>query len=240
MLDPTYIDSYSSVNAPYQRLDARVKIFVMLAFVVIMAISVDDIPLRVMPFFLFVVVLALISRMPPAVLLRRMLPALPFFLFASLVLGFSKGSQAAIASFLKAFLSVLSVIILVSTTRFSSLLKGLEGLKMPQILVSMISFVYRYLFIIADEYGHIKIARESRNFGGSKRWQWRAIGHSVGTLFLHSYERGDRVYSAMVARGYDGNIRTMGMRRIGGADIVFVVISMIYLLTAGLISWILL
>ncbi|MEK7851314.1 MAG: energy-coupling factor transporter transmembrane component T, partial [Deltaproteobacteria bacterium] len=135
------------------------------------------------------------------------------------------------------FLSVLSVIILVSTTRFSNLLKGLEGLKLPTLLVSMISFVYRYLFIIADEYGHIKIARESRNFGGSKRWQWKAIGHSVGTLFLHSYERGDRVYSAMVARGYEGNIRTLGVQKIRSMDIIFVAISIVYLLLAGLISW---
>lgn len=237
MLDPTYIDSYSSINAPYQRLDARVKIIVTLAFVIIMAISVDDRPLRVIPFSLFIVFIAAISRLSPIVLLRRTLPALPFFLFASLVLGFSKGSEAAIAAFLKAFLSVLSVIILVSTTRFSNLLKGLEGLKVPQLLVSLISFVYRYLFIIADEYGHIKIARESRNFGGSKRRQWKAIGHSVGTLFLHSYERGDRVYSAMIARGYEGNIRTLGTQRIVRADIIFVAISIIYLLSAGLISW---
>ena len=237
MLDPTYIDSYSSVDAPYQRLDARVKIIVTLAFGVIMAVSVGDRPLKVAPFFLFAMVLALISRIPVAVLLRRMLPALPFFLFASLILGFSKGSQAAIAAFLKAFLSVLSVIILVSTTRFSNLLKGLEGLKLSTLLVSMISFVYRYLFIIADEYGHIKIARESRNFGGSKRWQWKAIGHSVGTLFLHSYERGDRVYSAMVARGYEGNIRTLGVQKIRSMDIIFVAISIVYLLLAGSISW---
>lgn len=237
MLDPTYIDSYSGINAPYQRLDARVKIIATLALVIIMAISVDDRPLRVIPFFLFVAVLALISRIPAAVLLRRMLPALPFFLFASLILGFSKGSQAAVAAFLKAFLSVLSVIILVSTTRFSSLLKGLEGLKMPQILVSMISFVYRYLFIISDEYGHIKIARESRNFGGKKRWQWKAIGHSVGTLFLHSFERGERVYAAMVARGYEGNIRTLGTQEIRRKDVVFVALSIIYILSAGLISW---
>lgn len=237
MLDPTYIDSYSSINAPYQRLDARVKIVVTLAFVVIMAISVDDRPLRVIPFSLFIVFIAAISRLSPIVLLRRTLPALPFFLFASLVLGFSKGSEAAIAAFLKAFLSVLSVIILVSTTRFSNLLKGLEGLKVPQLLVSLLSFIYRYLFIIADEYGHIKIARESRNFGGSKRRQWKTIGHSVGTLFLHSYERGDRVYSAMVARGYEGNIKTLGTQRIVRADIIFVAISIIYLLSAGLISW---
>lgn len=233
MLDPTYIDSYSSVDAPYQRLDARAKIIVTLTFVVIMAVSVGDSPLRVAPFFLFAMVLVLMSRIPVALLLMRMLPALPFFLFASLILGFSKGSQAAMAAFLKAFLSVLSVIILVSTTRFSNLLKGLEGLKLPTLLVSMISFVYRYLFIIADEYGHMKIARESRNFGGSKRWQWKAIGHSVGTLFLHSYERGDRVYSAMVARGYEGNIRTLGAQKIKKADIIFAVTSMVYLLIAG-------
>lgn len=237
LLDPTYIDSYSDIDAPYQKIDPRVKIFVTLAFVVIMAVSVKDIPFRVMPFFLFVLALAFMARIPAAALFKRMLPALPFFLFASLVLGFSKGSHAAIAAFMKAFLSVLSVIILVSTTRFSYLLKGLEGLKMPRLIVSMIAFVYRYLFIIADEYGHIKIARESRSFGGSKRRQWKTIGHNVGTLFLHSYERGERVYAAMAARGYDGTMRILNTQRIKGTDIIFMVISVIYIISAGLISW---
>lgn len=234
MFDPSYIDSYSNIDAPYQKLDARVKIIVTLVFVVIMSVSVADRPSRLAPFIIFIILIASISRLSVRVLMRRMLPALPFFLFASLVLGFSKGSEAAAAAFLKAFLSVLSVIILVSTTRFSYLLKGLEGLKLPMIMVSMISFIYRYLFIIADEYGHIKIARDSRSFGGNKRWQWKTIGHSVGTLFLHSYERGERVYAAMVARGYDGNIKTLGTQRIGRADILFVLMSLLYLIIAGI------
>lgn len=234
MLDPTYIDCYSNIDAPYQRLDARVKLVVTLAFIFIMVLSVGNDPLKVWPFLLFAACLAALSWLSPVVLVKRTLPALPFFLFAALVLGFSKGGHAAIAAFLKGLLSVLSVIILVSTTRFTDLLKGLEGLKVPRLLVSMISFVYRYFFIITDEYGHIKIARESRNFGGSKSRQWRAIGHSVGTLFLHSYERGERVYSAMVARGYDGNIRTLSVKRIGKVDIIFAVASVVYLLVAGI------
>lgn len=237
MLDPTYIDSYSTVDAPYQRFDARVKIIMTLVFVVVMTLAVKDTPLRVAPFFFFVTVLAALSRLSPKVLLKRTLPALPFFLFASIVLGFSKGSEASLAAFLKGFLSVLSVIILVSTTRFSDLLRGLEGLKLPPLIVSMLSFVYRYLFIIADEYGHIKIARESRNFRGSRMWQWKTIGHSVGTLFLHSFERGSRVYSAMVARGYDGNIRTLRVQKIGTGDMIFTVASMVYLLLAGIIVY---
>lgn len=233
MFDPTYLDCYCDIDALYQRLDTRVKLVVMLSFVVIMAISVGDRPHRVIPFFLFVTVLAVISRLSPLILLRRVLPALPFFLFASIVLAFAKGGEAGIAAFLKAFLSVLSVVLLVSTTRFSELLRALEKLKAPLLLVSMISFVYRYFFIISDEYGHIKIARESRNFGGSRLWQWKNIGHSIGTLFLHSYERGDRVYSAMVARGYDGTVRTLGMQKIGREDIIFVMVSMGYLLIFG-------
>ena len=62
MFDPTYIDSYSNIDAPYQRLDARVKIIVTVAFVVIMAVSVNDRPLRVIPFSLLVIFLAAISR----------------------------------------------------------------------------------------------------------------------------------------------------------------------------------
>lgn len=232
MIDPSYIDRYSSVDAIYQKLDARVKLLMTVIFIIVMTIFAGDNPLRIIPFFIFIVILSVMSKLSPKVLFRRSLSAFPFLFFASLALWFSKGNHPAISVFLKGLVSVLSVIILVSTTNFSNLLRGLEGLKTPSLIVSMLSFVYRYVFIITDEYSHIKIARESRNFGGSKRWQWKTIGYSVGSLFLHSYERGSRVYSAMTARGYNGNIKVQKLQQIGIGDVIFVVISITYLIVA--------
>ena len=61
-------------------------------------------------------------------------------------------------------------------------------------------------------------ARDSRNFGGSRLCQLRTIGNMTGTLFIRSYERGERVYAAMLARGFDGHSRTLNNLHFSSAD----------------------
>jgi len=134
---------------------------------------------------------------------------------------------------IKAWLSVLSLILLSSTTEFSELLKGLEQLRMPRVMVMTLSFMYRYIFLLVDEVIRMKQARDSRNFGGKRMWQLKTIGNMVGTLFLRSYERGERVYGAMVARGFDGRTRTLSNRRLARQDLYF---GVGFLLCLSLIS----
>jgi len=109
----------------------------------------------------------------------------------------------------KAWLSILSLILLTSTTRFSNLLRSLEKLRLPRVMTMILSFMYRYIFVLIDEAMRMKQARDSRNFGGGRLRQLRTIGNMIGTLFIRSYERGERVYAAMVARGFDGQTRTL-------------------------------
>lgn len=86
----------------------------------------------------------------------------------------------------------------------------------------LLSFMYRYLFVVIDEVTSMKQARDSRNFGGGKKlWQIRTVGNMIGTLFLRSYERGERTYSAMVARGFDGQIRTLNPLKFKLSDAYF-------------------
>jgi cobalt/nickel transport system permease protein len=68
----------------------------------------------------------------------------------------------------------------------------------------------------------MKQARDSRNFGGKRTWQLKTIGNMIGTLFIRSYERGERVYGAMVARGFEGQIRTLSSLQFRTADLYFV------------------
>jgi len=122
---------------------------------------------------------------------------------------------------IKAWLSILSLIVLSSTTKFSELLKGLEQLRMPKVMVMILSFMYRYIFVLVDEVIRMKQARDSRNFGGKRTWQLKTIGNMVGTLFLRSYERGERVYGAMVARGFEGQTRTLTNLRFQAVDLYY-------------------
>ena len=81
--------------------------------------------------------------------------------------------------------------------------------------------MYRYIFVLVDEILRMKQARDSRNFGGNRLWQLRTIGNMIGTLFIRSYERGERVYAAMLARGYVGRTRTLNRLNFRLADVYF-------------------
>jgi cobalt/nickel transport system permease protein len=95
----------------------------------------------------------------------------------------------------------------VATTRFSELLKAFEKLGCPKIITMIMSFMYRYIFVIEDELMKMKQAKESRSVGGSGFFHAKALANMLGTLFIRSYERAEAVYLAMCARGFDGDVK---------------------------------
>ena len=106
----------------------------------------------------------------------------------------------------KGTLGVAASSVLVATTDTRDILRGLERLHLPKVFVAIASFMLRYLEVIAGEMRAMRVARLSR--GDDPRWigQARGVAASAGTLFVRSYERGERVYLAMAARGYDGTM----------------------------------
>jgi cobalt/nickel transport system permease protein len=127
---------------------------------------------------------------------------------------------------LKSWISVQAALLLTFTTPFHDLVDALRLLRLPAIMVSTISFMYRYLAVLADEAGRLVRARASRaalparGGGGSIRWRAGVVGGMVGTLFLRSYERSERIYAAMQARGFEGQLRHMHGRGPSAADLV--------------------
>ena len=81
--------------------------------------------------------------------------------------------------------------------------------------------MYRYSFILVDEIQRMKRARDSRCFGGKWLRQTKTIGHMVGTLFLRSFLRGERVYMAMLSRGYNGTMPGISFGTFGMGEILF-------------------
>ncbi len=180
-----------------------------------------------------VLLFATLSRLPAEFFVRRAGLALPFVaaalpliftrpgetLFTMPLVGWSasmEGLTAVASILLKSSLAVLMATILVGTTRPPDLLRALERLRIPKLLSSTIMLMYRYLFVIAEEGQRMLRARESRSGalagikpGRSASWRAGILGRMVGSLFLRSYERSERVYAAMASRGYDGSIRTV-------------------------------
>lgn len=121
----------------------------------------------------------------------------------------------------KSWLSVQVALLLTFTTPFHDLLDALRELRLPRILVAVIGFMYRYLAVIGDEAQRLIRARSARSAvgeggrgGSSIAWRARVTGSMVGSLFLRSYERSERIYAAMQARGFEGTFRHMEVREI--------------------------
>lgn len=145
-------------------------------------------------------------RLPPAVVLRRLRIEIPLLGFALLLPVFGDGWWAAWNIAAKATLGVLAAIVLSASTPPAELVAGLERIHVPHLLVAIAGFMVRYLDVIVADASRTRIARLSRADDPRWIWQARGVAASAGTLFVRSYERGERVHLAMLSRGYDGHM----------------------------------
>ncbi len=235
-------DHYLHGHSPVHRLDARVKVVVALLFIVSNVLLPDGAWLAFALGWLFLMGLSRLAGVPSSFLLKRGFIVLPFALAAITVVFTLPGqpllvlrvgstdivvSDAGLIRFvsimIRSWLSVLMAILLTTTTQFPDVMHALRHLRVPAVIIAIVSFMYRYLFVLADEALRLLRAREARSAqgpagtgGGSLRWRARVAGNMVGQLFLRSFERSDRVYNAMLARGYAGQLLTLNphaMRR---------------------------
>jgi cobalt/nickel transport system permease protein len=127
---------------------------------------------------------------------------------------------------LRSWLSILAATILTATTEPDLLLRGLRSFGVPKLLVGTISFMWRYIFVIAEEAHRLMLARQARSAGVSKghggtlAWRGKVAGNMVGSLFLRSLNRSERVYVAMLSRGYNGEMLSLERFTLQRRDIV--------------------
>jgi len=252
----SFVDRYSDLDSIIHRLDPRTKLITTLLFILVVALTPPNSWSAFALYFAVIATLLLLSKVPIFYVFKRSLVIMPFVLMIAIFVPFFKegevagsynlwlwqvsvtysGLQVLSNILVKAWLSILSLILLTSTTKMAGLLKGLEQLRMPRVMVMILSFMYRYLFVLVDEVMRMKQARDSRNFGGKRLWQIRTIGNMIGTLFIRSYERGERVYAAMVARGFDGQTRTLDCLNFRKADAYFGISLGLVLISTSVVS----
>jgi len=253
----SFIDQYSDLDSLIHSLDPRTKLITSLAFIVAVVLTPVS-NWRVFAFyFCLIAALLIISKLPPLYVLKRSLVIFPFVLLIAIFIPFFKSGEVAgsyniwlwqvsvtydglfiLANVVvKAWLSILSLILLSATTKFTELLKGLRQLGVPKVIVLILSFMYRYVFVLVDEVMRMRRARDSRNFGGSRLRQLRTIGNMIGTLFIRSYERGERIYAAMLSRGFDSNVRSLRQLRFKRVDAYFGVAFGLALIASATIFW---
>lgn len=237
-------DRYHEKESYIHHLDPRVKVVVTIVFIISNAILPDGAWMAFAFVWLLLLAANQISKLGIAYTFKRSLVALPFALIAVTVLFSIPGKTLAafqlftmnftitdagllrfISILVRSWLSVQIALLLVAVTRFPDLIHALEHLRVPAILTTIIAFLYRYLFVLTDEVFRLLRARESRSAGtagkksgGGVLWRARVAGNMAGQLFLRSYERSDRIYNAMLSRGYTGHLYTLNPHEMKSRD----------------------
>ena len=231
---PGLLERYRPASSPLHRLDARPKLIAALALIAAVAATPPGAWHVFAVLALVVALAAAAGRVSPAGLLKGVLLVLPFTLVAAPTVFTRAGQEMwqvqlfgwtltatreGLAFFLsvmcKGVISVCAAYTLTATTRFDDIAAALRFLRVPYLLVSIVSSTYRYLFVLTDEAARLSRARLARSTrgdgrgGGSLMWRARVTGGMVGSLFLRTYERSERVYQAMLARGFDGELRVL-------------------------------
>jgi len=247
------LDHFANRSTPAHRLDPAAKTVAMLVMVLATVLVGRDRFLPLIPVAAALTAYHVVSRTPVWYTVRRLAVVSPLaiavvvlfpFLEPGRVLGrgsvggwtvevTAEGLVRAGHLLTKFLLCSWAALLLLATTRFQDLLQGLARLRVPRVLVTQLAFLYRYLWVVLDEGMHMRMAREVRDGGqGSCRLRFQSRAGVVGVLFLRSWDRAERIYRAMTARGFDGSLHAPRRGRMRAADWVFVAAAA---LAAGLV-----
>ncbi|MCK5645855.1 MAG: cobalt ECF transporter T component CbiQ [Anaerolineales bacterium] len=252
-------DQYHHRESIVHGLNPRVKVLGVVLYIFAVGLLPEGEWLGFLLYFLFLIISYQLSGLEFFFVLRRSLIALPFLLAAFAIpfttpgdewmklpiIGWTITETGAIrfaSIVIRAWLAVQAAVVLISTTRIPDLFWSLSALGMPSILVSTINFMYRYLFVLADEVLRMLRARSARSPRLPHKpkppvlWEGRVAGSMVGSLFIRSIERSERVYSAMLSRGFDGRVLVKRKFKMKQTDwIIMVAVIAFVFMSQGLI-----
>jgi cobalt/nickel transport system permease protein len=260
-----FLDPYRPRTSPIHQLDPRVKLVLTLAFIFTTALT----PVGAWPVYILllaiIVSIILLSNLGLGYVWGRAILAFPFVLaavpiiftapepyLAEIPLGqwtltiSASGLERFLSIAFKSWISVQAAIVLAASTPFPNLLIAMRAIRIPRLLVSIFSLMWRYLFILADEVLRLNRARAARSgqaedskvkTGGSLAWRARVTGGMAGNLFLRAFERSDRIYNAMLSRGYDGEIRSTPLPRLDSSQLAILTAALVGLFLLLLLSF---
>lgn len=250
-----FIDYYWELDSPIHRMDPRMKILLSVLILLAIVITPNGRFFDHLLFLPLLILLYYISNIPILSLVKRLALTLPLVMLIGISLPFvSPGNplitfhfhwpititDTGVANFTSVVIKALSAIIvmtlLTATTRFRDLIAGMQKLRFPTLFTSILGFMYRYLFLFIDEIEHLNIGRQSRSFGKRPKIAMKGFGWMISSLFLRSFERAERIYHAMCARGFNGTYKTMTELKVKSNDILICLISVVVILTIKFIG----
>jgi len=220
MIEYPEIDKYASLNSPIHRFDPRAKIISFL-FLIFSIALLPDLKLAFIGFVASIFLL-IFSKLPFSFVIHYLkwiflfispfLIIMPFSVEGKEIFNFygmkmtQEGLIYGLLISVRAVSAVILIFPMIATMKFEKTLKALNSLKVPNILVQILMFSYRYIFTFIEEFQNMLRAMQSRGFKlKANSCTLEIMGKAVGMLFVKGYERSERVYQAMQARGYSGN-----------------------------------
>jgi cobalt/nickel transport system permease protein len=244
-------------KSPIHRIDGRVKILATLAIIVYAVAlprmeTLDFLKLGMLE--VYIIALMLLANLELSYLALRFAIALPFGLGIAVLQPFLK--QPFIANFTvlytlplgfevtregmlfgaiilaKFLVCVSAVILLSSTTSMSELVSSARRMGLPKELALLFTMMVRYLFVFWNMLGRIRTAQKTRcfdiwNMKVPQRWTLEQIGYTISSLFIRSYEQGERTYQSMLCRGYSEAHVYVGKKNISIHDVFMFALTIV-------------
>ena len=249
ILDFKRLDLLAFGDTGLHKLDARAKVIVTALFVMLV-ISHDRYELAALfPFFIFPAALIAAGNLPVRYIVRKILLPCPFIIVVGIFNPFidrtvvlhldslpvSGGWLSFFSIITRSILTVGSAFILLALTGFPAICRALEQLGMPRPFAIQLLFLYRYIFVLTEEVGRTARARNLRSCD-KKGMGMHCFGPLVGTLLLRSWQRAERVHSAMLARGFDGRFHTRRQTSFALRECLFVAGWSLFLITLRVVD----
>jgi cobalt/nickel transport system permease protein len=236
-------------DSPWHRLDVRTRLIAVLMVVLGIAVTPFTAWRVGAVYGAVLLVLVLISGVSPVTMAKRLGVELVFVAVLLLSILFSgRGvplvqlgpgliSEESLTRFVgvltKALLSLVSLNLLTLTTPAPRILQSLEQLRFPKVLVGVLELMLRFVTVLVDELGSMKRAAQARR--APALLGWRTAGSILGSLFLRTYGRAERVHLAMQARGFTGSFNTSAVPSLTLIDGLVLGVTFIFVL--GITIW---
>jgi cobalt/nickel transport system permease protein len=236
------LDRLSYEDTFVHRLDSRIKVVCTMLFLfTVISFSKYEV-VSLIPFFLFPVLLTTLGEIPVRFLVRKIIIVSPFAIFIGIFNPFldtrivaviagipvSAGWLSFISILTKFSLTISAALLLIATTSFPGICHALRRLGVPAIFVAQLLFLYRYLFVLLEETMRIIRARDMRSFG-KRGLGMKVAVRLIGTLFLRTVERAERIYSAMLSRGFSGDIPSLKKYQLRRPDALFAISTIAFI-----------
>ena len=133
---------------------------------------------------------------------------------------------------------MLMLIALVASTPIFTLGHAMHELGVPQKIVHLFFFTYRYIHVMHREYVRLVNSMKIRGFTpGNNLHTYRTISYMVGMLLVKSFDRAQRVHNAMLCRGFEGNLYSLSTFSLNGRDVVSLILMITAVIILGVLEW---